>query len=179
MGFFMRSYNDLDAEEKRLKKKKYAKAKQSFKKAKYDRKKANIKKLREENTPEWKKKGKTYAKKGVKLLGQEVRNYRSKKRRSPQEKVFGISSNNYQKPSTTKRVKKSSSLKEKYKNNLLDEVRNPEGDKKSVYIVQGQEDAFSARYVGSGRKLKGSSRNAEAYARRLARKGHKSVIFRT
>jgi len=175
MGFFMRSYNDLDAEEKRLKKKKYAKAKQSFKKAKYDRKKANIKKLREENTPEWKKKGKTYTKKGVKLLGQEVRNYRSKPRRSAQERVFGI----YQKPLPTKTNKKSSSLKEKYKNNLLDEVKNPEGDKKSVYIYQGQDDGFSARYVGSGRKIKGSSKNAEAYARKLAKKGHKKVIFRT
>jgi len=74
--------------------------------------------------------------------------------------------------------KRTCKLKEKYKNGYLDEVVNPCGKKPSVYIYQGKKPGFSARYVKSGRAIPGSSRNAEAYARKLARKGHKKVIFR-
>jgi len=69
-------------------------------------------------------------------------------------------------------------LREKRKNGYLDEVVNPCGKKPSVYIYQGMKPGFSAKYVGSGRAIPGSSRNAEAYARKLAKAGHKKVVFR-
>jgi len=69
-------------------------------------------------------------------------------------------------------------LKEKRKNGFLDEVVNPCGKKPSVYIYQGMKPGFSAKYVKSGRSIPGSSRNAEAFARKLAKKGHRKVVFR-
>lgn len=69
-------------------------------------------------------------------------------------------------------------LKEKRKNGYLDEVVNPRGKKPSVYIYQGMKPGFSAKYVKSGRSIPGSSKNAEAYARKLAKAGHKKVVFR-
>lgn len=69
-------------------------------------------------------------------------------------------------------------LREKYHNGFLSEVVNPHGKKKSVYIYQGMKPGFSAAYTGTLRRLPGSSRSAEAYARRLARSGHKRVEFR-
>ena len=61
---------------------------------------------------------------------------------------------------------------------FISEVVNPCGKKPSVYIYQGMKPGFSAKYVKSGRSIPGSSRNAEAYARKLARAGHKKVVFR-
>ena len=69
-------------------------------------------------------------------------------------------------------------LKEKYKNGYLNEVINPFGKRPAIYIYQGAKPGFSASYLKSGRTIVGSSRNAEAYARKLAKKGHKRVIFR-
>ena len=69
-------------------------------------------------------------------------------------------------------------LKEKRRKGYLDEVVNPSGKKPSVYIYQGMKPGFSAKYVKSGRAIPGSSRNAESYARKLAKAGHKKVVFR-
>jgi len=69
-------------------------------------------------------------------------------------------------------------LIEKRKNGYLDEVVNPCGKKPSVYIYQGRKPGFSAKYIKSGKAIPGSSRNAEAYARKLAKAGHKRVVFR-
>ena len=69
-------------------------------------------------------------------------------------------------------------LIQKSRNGYLDEVQNPKGKKASVYIYQGMKPGFSARYVKSGRDVSGSGRSAEALARKLARAGHKKVIFR-
>ena len=69
-------------------------------------------------------------------------------------------------------------LIQKRRNGYLDEIRNPSGKKASVYIYQGMKPGFSARYVKSGRDIKVSGRSAEALARKLARAGHKKVIFR-
>ena len=75
--------------------------------------------------------------------------------------------------------KKKVLIKEKYgSRGFLKEVKNPKGKKPSVYIYQGYKSGFSAKYVKSGRSMSGSSRDAEALARRLARKGHKRVTFR-
>jgi len=69
-------------------------------------------------------------------------------------------------------------LKERYgSDNFLEEVRNPRGKKPSVYVYQGMKPGFSAAYLKTNRQLPGSSRSAEALARKLARKGHKKVIF--
>jgi hypothetical protein len=75
-------------------------------------------------------------------------------------------------------VRKICKLKEKRKNGFLDEVVNPCGKKQSVYIYQGRKPGFSAKYVESGREIPGSSRNGDAYARKLAKKGHRKVTFR-
>ena len=75
-------------------------------------------------------------------------------------------------------VNKICKLKEKRKNGYLDEVINPCGKKPSVYIYQGMKPGFSAKYSKSGRTIKETSRNAESFARKLARKGHKKVTFR-
>jgi len=69
-------------------------------------------------------------------------------------------------------------LIQKRKNGYLDEIRNPAGKKASVYIYQGYKPGFSAAYIKSNKTLKMSSRNAEALARKLAKAGHKKVIFR-
>jgi len=69
-------------------------------------------------------------------------------------------------------------LKEKHRNGFLHEVANPCGKKPSVYIYQGMKPGFSAKYVKSGRSIPGSSRNAEDLARKLAKKGHRKVVFR-
>jgi len=73
--------------------------------------------------------------------------------------------------------KKAVKLKEMYKKGFLSEVRNPRGERPPVYIYQGSRPGFSARYEKSGRAIPGSSMDAEAYARRLAKKGHKKVTF--
>jgi len=75
-------------------------------------------------------------------------------------------------------MKKKCKIKEKRKNGYLSEVINPCGKKKSVYIYQGRKSGFSVKYTTSGRSISGSSNNAEALARKLAKKGHKKVTFR-
>lgn len=69
-------------------------------------------------------------------------------------------------------------LKMKRRNGYLDEVVNPHGKRPSVYIYQGMKPGFSAKYTKTGRLIRGSSRDAEAYAIRLAKKGHRKVTFR-
>ena len=71
-----------------------------------------------------------------------------------------------------------SKIKKFYKKGYLSKIVNPLGKKKAVYIYQGRKDGFSASYVGSNTRIKGSSRNAEAYASKLAKKGHKKVTFK-
>lgn len=68
-------------------------------------------------------------------------------------------------------------LKFKFKKGFLNEVKNPLGKKPSVVIFQGVKPGFSARFVKSKRNLKGSSSDAEKFALRLAKKGHKKVTF--
>jgi len=70
-------------------------------------------------------------------------------------------------------------LKGKVKNGYLQEVRNPYGKRPRVEIFQGGKPGFSARYYKSKRVIKGTSRNAEAFAIKLAKKGHKKVTFLT
>ena len=78
-----------------------------------------------------------------------------------------------------KKKKRKYELKEEWgKNGFLKEVKNPSGKKPGVYIFQGSRPGFSARYIKSQRILPSSSKNAEGFARTLARKGHKKVIFR-
>ena len=74
--------------------------------------------------------------------------------------------------------KKSVRLVERTRNGLLQEVINPRGNKAPVYIFQGSKPGFSAKYVKSHKNIPGSHRNAEAYARRLAKRGHRKVFFR-
>ena len=74
--------------------------------------------------------------------------------------------------------KKMCKLKEIKKGGFLKKVTNPCGKKAPIVIYQGMKPGFSAMYAKSGRTIPGSSRNAEAYARRLARSGHKKVTFR-
>jgi len=74
--------------------------------------------------------------------------------------------------------KRTCKLKENWKNGYLNEVVNPCGKKPSVYLYQGIKPGYSAEYVRSHRSIPGSSRNAEAYARKLAKKGHRRVSFR-
>jgi len=69
-------------------------------------------------------------------------------------------------------------LIQRRRNGYLEEVKNPKGIKASVYIYQGMKPGFSARYVKSGRDIKMSGKSAESLARKLARLGHKKVIFR-
>jgi hypothetical protein len=72
---------------------------------------------------------------------------------------------------------------EKYgKDRFLKEVINPQGKKGDAYIFQGWKAGFSsASMTKSGnhkRVLPYTSYNAEALARKLARKGYKKVEFR-
>jgi len=69
-------------------------------------------------------------------------------------------------------------IRVKFEGGQLSEVINTKGKKPTVYIFQGMKPGFSARYVKSHRNIKGSSRNAEKYAWKLALAGHKRVIFR-
>jgi len=75
-------------------------------------------------------------------------------------------------------VKKRSKLVKKYKSGYLNEVINPKGKKRSVYLFQGDRRGYTAAYSSTHRRLSGSSMNAERYAVRLAKKGHKKVTFR-
>ena len=78
---------------------------------------------------------------------------------------------------TAKKVKLKYKFKRIQGDEFLDEIVNPKGTKKGVYIYQGEKPGFSAGYIKSHRTLPGSSKDAEALAIRLARKGHKKVIF--
>ena len=60
----------------------------------------------------------------------------------------------------------------------LSEVRNPVGKKAPVYIYQGLK-GYGARYAKNDKPIKGFTSNPEAYARKLARSGHKKVTFFT
>lgn len=74
-------------------------------------------------------------------------------------------------------ARKRKKLIEKRRRGYLYEVTNPAGKKAPVYIYQGVR-GFEAAYSKSNRSIKGVSRNAESYARRLAREGHKKVVIR-
>ena len=66
----------------------------------------------------------------------------------------------------------------KRKKGFVSEVSNKCGNRKPVEIFQGSKSGFSARYVGSKRNLSETGRNDEAFAKKLAKKGHKKVVFR-
>jgi len=68
-------------------------------------------------------------------------------------------------------------IKEKYKKGFLMEVENSKGKKKDVYLAQGRDDGWTARYFDSGKKIGSSTMKAERFARKLAKKGHKKVMF--
>ena len=69
------------------------------------------------------------------------------------------------------------SIKESFSKGFLTKVSNPKGTKPAVYISQGK-NGFTAKYTKSNKAISGSSKNAESLARKLAKKGHKTVTFR-
>ena len=77
------------------------------------------------------------------------------------------------------RRRKKSNYKVKYRHGYLSEISNVRGKKPGVYIFQGMKPGFSASYIKGHKMVKiKSSRSAEALARKLARRGHRKIIFR-
>lgn len=71
-------------------------------------------------------------------------------------------------------------IKQIIKHSYIQAVINPKGKKSNVEIFQGSRPGFTATSVGKKgrRRFIASSNSAEGLARRLARKGHKKIIFK-
>jgi len=82
-------YDKLDRLEIKYEEKARKQRYKQKKKKEYDDKRKRIKKLREEATPEWQKKSKKVAGDGLDILKKKVNEHRNKKKKSPQERVFG------------------------------------------------------------------------------------------